>query len=83
MIKNGVTVEEAQGMLCPIQPGTGELWCIGPKCMGWRWVPESMMEVRLDTSGTLILEATKVPKERWTGYCGLAGRIERIIEKKP
>jgi len=42
-----------------------------------------MMEVRLDTSGTWILEATKVPKERWTGYCGLAGRIERIIEKKP
>lgn len=37
--------------------------CIGSTCMMWRWNNIYRSDL-----------VTKLPKEDWTGYCGLAGK---------
>lgn len=40
--------------------------CIGSECMMWRWDQRSKHDGGYPGSPT--------PKEKWTGYCGLAGK---------
>lgn len=66
---------EAKEKWCPYsymhRPSpTATLKCVGSKCMAWRWI-NCYEPVSFSGRPTTRKE---LPKEEWTGYCGLAGK---------
>lgn len=79
-----VTEQEAKEKWCPqghyhkedYAKETATPKCAGSGCMMWRWYSKSKCvkerEIKFGTSSPPVYE--KMPREEWTGYCGLGGK---------
>jgi len=73
-----VTPEEAKEKICPIKSGdwSGNVICVGPKCMAWRWVEindPQLKEGQWDdsTSEGWFTLGWKKQYSTTHGYCGM------------
>lgn len=48
--------------------------CIASECMMWRWSAKSRCTNEKDLSYCCVAVYEDLPREQWTGYCGLAGK---------
>lgn len=76
-----LTEQEAKEKWCPqghyhkedYAKETATPKCAASGCMMWRWYNTEEVEYMGFTTYP-ILNITKLSKDQWTGYCGLAGK---------
>lgn len=74
-----INVKDSNNYLCPMS-ASGDGYCIGNRCMGWRWKPEENPDwtpkaFSLTEDGTDYRKEPQPYIESKThGYCGMAVR---------
>ena len=50
-------------------------FCVGSECMVWRWNDKTTVYyIGTNELGRSEFKHEQLSKEKWTGYCGLAGK---------